>query len=495
MTRLLLNQIIICCLLLTEVCFAQNDGLPGANSTLLMNRGGQNNILKGVARLYQNHKCTGVLIDVGGNANSPAYVISNGHCAQEWDANKVFTNVPLEGYHVLFNYFIDQREHFDTVQVKKIAYSSMKGTDISILELNTTIAKLRAKGVEPFKIAQRMLKDEQEITLITAPAGPIPSDSIFLRKIDCEVKGTANLFEHFFHFDNLYKTNCLDVYGGGSGSPVFDRDNYDEVFGLLNTTTIEGSIPCAFGAPCELTKEGTTFIPNTSYVVPISGVANCFNENGVFDLTASDCPLPNQNQIWVKDFNLTSANSKDRSGERKRWGIKLQGPLKYYRYKIGLVGKSSPLDGDGYSKVKELQQDSVINEFLPLEEGRYILSVQGGNSKVLDRTWQPLKEASVVILNIDNTPPENPPSIRTNLATDSLVVRMNYSAPDHSRFELKYDIARDLDCDDDEGYVRYNWRNPPIFSVKDLPCKICVKAFDDAENSGNPTKLVVDIKE
>src|SRR5262245_13792912 len=127
---------------------------PSAGTVLLENGEGQNARFRGIGRLADAMSCTAFLVDNGGGADAPAYVLSNGHCASDWagSASSVRVEVdraPTSGATMRFDYFVDTPA--TPVAVKRIAFATMKGVDLSVVELATTRGELDARGILPLE--------------------------------------------------------------------------------------------------------------------------------------------------------------------------------------------------------------------------------------------------------------------------------------------------------------------------------------------------------
>lgn len=88
----------------------------------------------GIPRVKVTGSCSGVLLKPYDFApESPAYVLTNGHCARAFGSDEVLLDQPGSGT-VTFNYFHDAPER-PSFAVRSLRFSTMKGTDLAILEL------------------------------------------------------------------------------------------------------------------------------------------------------------------------------------------------------------------------------------------------------------------------------------------------------------------------------------------------------------------------
>lgn len=465
----------------------------GAYSTLLENAAGDSE-LSGIARLNGASSCTGAFVHPSGDDDAPAYLITNGHCAQEWDANRVFIDVPVEGWSATFNYFVDTVEEQVSVPVSRVAYSTMKGRDVALLELETTAGELIAQGIRPLTIADGMPEEPFAMRVVGVPVSSVPADLSYLREERCLAVGRADLLEFIWHFNDAVINACQDIYGGSSGSPVFAGDDA-AVIALINTTNIGGRTACGLGNPCEVRPDGVVMNPDTSYATPVAAVGACFGEDGRFDLSAAGCPLDDGRQLSLEGFPPQGIQSvtvtADGSEQVAGWNTALVGDLPYFRYKIGRAGEVDCRTEEGYSEVVALAERSLIDEPLPPEEGFYVLCVLAGESPEVDGTWQPVERPTMVWAEIDMTPPALRPEL--SIAPDGFGgfrFEPLFAPPELSHFEVLFGPAEEIDCADRDAYVPYR-RFPFNLPPEQVPARICVVGFDVAGNEGEPYEVVV----
>ena len=104
-------------------------------SVVLSNADGRN-AYTGVARLQGRATCSAALLDAGAGAGAPAYVLTNGHCSTTFGSNELALDQPApSSYAASFGLFADTPAALHVVPVRRIAFSSMKGTDLSLMEL------------------------------------------------------------------------------------------------------------------------------------------------------------------------------------------------------------------------------------------------------------------------------------------------------------------------------------------------------------------------
>ncbi len=447
-----------------------------------------------MARFNGASACTGVFVAPVENPDAPAHLLTNGHCAQEWNANAVFTDVPVEGWSATFNYFADATEGQITFPVARVAYSTMKGRDVAVVELAATVGELRAQGIEPLPLADALPEGVFALRVVGAPTSGVPEAQSFLREERCTTRPSVDLFEFIWHFTDALPNTCRDIFGGSSGSPVFAGDE-PAVIGLINTTTVGGLTPCALGAPCEVRPEGTLFVADTSYATPVAGLGACFDAAGAFDVAAAGCPLDDGRQLLISGYPTQGTRNPtmtpDGQSVPATWQATLSGELPYYRYKIGRAGQVDCRAQEGYGAPIALADASLIDEPLPAEEGSYLLCVVAGESATPDGTWQPVERATVARAEVDNTPPAlTPQVIFYPDGFGGFRFEPIFVTPELSHFEVKYGPAGEVDCADPTGFAPYR-RFPFDLPAEQLPARVCVIGYDTPGNAGAVHEIVV----
>ncbi len=464
-----------------------------SSSSLVSITEGNNYLYTGIGSLFADSRCTATYIKVSFEPDAPAYVITNGHCVQNWHPNEVILDEPAD-YSVIFNYFVDTVDEQVVIPVSRIAYSTMKGRDVAILELDATNSEMASvPAIESFRIADSEVP-VSSMRVLGIPVNSIDANQQFLRQENCDVLGGANLLEFQWHFFDTYRNNCQDIFGGSSGSPVF-YPNSDEIFALINTTTIGGLSACALGSPCEVTAEGTELRENTSYATPIHGVGNCFDVAGIFDLMAPDCPLDDGAQLSLEGYPQQAQQPlvTDNEGNTKpsAWNTVLMGDFTHYRFKTGPVQDIDCRDEADYSAPIALADADMIDEVIPEAEGVYYLCVLAGNSNNIDEAWQSASNATIVIAKIDTTPPSLEPMLSLNETPEGFSYEPIFQVPELANFSLKHGPVDAIDCDDPADYMPY--RRIPLFIEKgsETPAKICVIGSDYAGNLSPPKEWIV----
>lgn len=78
--------------------------LPTFSDGLISNEKGEVDLLKAIGQYDGDTRCTAVFVRLSDNENASAYVLTNGHCAQDWNPNAVNIDKAID-HKVYFNVF------------------------------------------------------------------------------------------------------------------------------------------------------------------------------------------------------------------------------------------------------------------------------------------------------------------------------------------------------------------------------------------------------
>lgn len=460
-------------------------------SELLENASGENRRWSGVGRFQNGASCTVFLIrPAGASESSPAYVLSNGHCISTASANEVIRDRALAaGSRVTFRYFRDTVSQQLPVRAVRVLHSTMKGFDLAVVELESTLAQLTAAGIEPLELSQDEPAVDEPVWSVGVPVVNIPQDEQFVRRSDCTLGPPADLIEFIWHFRASYSNDCSDIYGGSSGSPVVSRRS-GRVVAVMNTTTVgaaidTGDFRCFNGQPCEVVPGGFRYRRDTSYAVPVTGLTRCFGTTGVFDLAREGCPLDPGVQL-----TLSSPARAGKPGARWNATLSGSGELLYYRYKVAAEGLDDCRNDRGYGPPIALADSNRITDPLPEEPRRYYLCVLAGRTPQADNTWQPARFATMVHFRVDNSPPTIPISYLFVDLDDSYQTQPLFVLPEFSNFRYKLAESAADTCDLPGNYQTY--RRVPIRIPKNgAAYRVCYIGGDEAENETAPLELLL----
>lgn len=474
-------------LFLGDIEFVRPPQIVGANSSLLELADAANEPLRAVGRLQAGANCTAALIDTGGPDEAPAVALTNGHCVQQWESNHVFFDLPAEGTMVTFDAFVDAPDGGLPIPVERVLYSTMKGYDLGIIELAATVGELQAEGIQPLPLAAALPDLPAPVTAVGNPVSGVPASLAYLRAESCLATGTAELFEFQWRFSPSVRISCQDIYGGSSGSPVFGGDGRT-VLGLVNTTTVGGVTPCGNGMPCEVTASGTIARENVTYVVPLAGVAGCFDDAGRFDVLAEACPLDDGRQLLIANYPVQpvqpSAPDVDGVPRPVQWNAQLSGDRLFYRTKQGPAGVVDCTDEAGYSEPIALANSQLVTGPVGPEDGSYMLCVLAGDTPAVDDGWQSARHATVARIEIDSVAPTMRPALNIVRRGEDLSLEPIFVVPELVDFLLRVGPAGDS-CEGEDGYARYR-RIPITIPAEGLPATVCIIAADMAGNWSEP---------
>ncbi|HEY9725408.1 MAG TPA: serine protease [Chroococcales cyanobacterium] len=268
---------------------------PNVNWELLTAERGKT--YNGVGLLEQRGEgfCTAFFVNTEGDDKAPAYAMTNGHCSDNSrfpNAKEILINRPASLIFKL-NYFKNGKEHIRPVFVRRIVYATMKGTDITILELNTTFQQLVKEGFTPLKINEVPAGVGEPVEVIGIPMRDMEPALSFLHRVTCEVGESVKLREDVYYWDKSLRNRCSAV-GGMSGSPMISLKSR-RVVAIVNTAVDDEALSepeCSQNRPCEVLRDGTvaTF-PKENYAQQVSNIPSCFDRKGIFNLNLPSCKL------------------------------------------------------------------------------------------------------------------------------------------------------------------------------------------------------------
>lgn len=455
------------------------------------------NAYSGVARLRGGQTCTAVLLDTRaaapGAEELPAYVLTAGHCAGAFGANEVITGRAEADYEAAFHFFADTAADELAIGSVAVAFATMKGTDLALIELDATLAELEEAGVRAWRAATEEPRDDEPVVVVGAPLNPDGSDS-YLRLAACPLEGVAPvvLERQWTWFDAL-RHRCADVRPGSSGSPVVSRRS-GRLLGIVGTTTIgsEGSSDCALNRPCEAEGASAASREGTNYAAPTAGIEACFDDLGRLDLARDDCPLDDGRQIRATPDWLSAANPEladpPLGRPRPRWDVSLSGPFEGYRYKTGPAGGVDCRSTDGYGGLKLLAREPTIDDALPSREGRYSLCVLGAGTS--EEQGQDRRHPTLVAVQVDKTPPAREPDFEIVVEPEAYRITWRFDPPEIAGILFAAGPPGATSCADRAAY------RPaliPFLSLprREAPYRLCVIGFDAAGNSGAPVERIL----
>jgi hypothetical protein len=159
--------------------------------------------LYAIGQFFGPFNCTATYIEVPFQTlDSPAYIITNGHCAVEtFEDNPIYIDRPISAEVVFKNiYGIPENQHVK-FSTKKIAYGTMKGTDLAIIELNHTNRELQNAGIQPLKLATELPVKGAQVQALGYPLSLTP---INLRVSKGELGSVTKIAEYIWLWNDFY---------------------------------------------------------------------------------------------------------------------------------------------------------------------------------------------------------------------------------------------------------------------------------------------------
>lgn len=494
------------------------DSIPSFNDNTLLNKDVGLNALVRLER-DDGYFCTGVAFRTNNDPAAPAYVLSAGHCYALLE-NETIVNQTLasgKGIKAFFNRFHDAStsERF-SVAVKRVAYATMRGQDISILELNATQGELANRKILLPKLASSLPALEVPISTYG-----IRYDQPLMKALNCTLKTPVNLNEGNWVWWNVSSANCTRadlISAGASGSPVYQQGTASEFFGILNTANLNPpNLGCYENNPCELQKTQAVSKANGVYFMNVSVLRHCFNNQGQFQLSLKACPLPKQVSNYttlqrVSDPSVPNEELLLFFSQSRFPNPRYKNPLaryvykgttattnyhmelvkpenvpnrEAYRYKLTALADFNPSDPAGYSEPTRAASFSLN---YPSKAGTYIGSVIPNKNYNLNRL-NPL----AVYTHVFEIVYQNPLKIKAAKIVqgqDSKVLKVTEVSGDtkliNSIYGLAYQIGTNPDCSDFSRYSLDTDQRAIVLSLIPAGSKVCLSLVDRALNGSEP---------
>jgi uncharacterized protein (TIGR03437 family) len=437
--------------------------------------------------------CTGTLVDPSGAAASSAqaWLLTAGHCIS-LDPYGVIRNQTSTA-RVQFNYFIDTPGSMVTVQARRTGWSTMKGVDLGLIELDATLGDLAAKGIRPLRLAATRPATGRPVFWTGVSGSPIPPELQFLRLGRCTLGPRVALLEGSWIWKDDLSNDCPDLYAGASGSPLFDAGS-NEIIGVIGTSTILNfdhgpDYDCQVNRPCVLRDPGPAMETNTSYASSVEGIAPCFDPMNVLDVLRRGCALDPGFQLTIQSGANEVRPVVD--GNLATWDAALSGTFRYYSYKTFALGNGDCASASGYSAPRLVASAPVIRDPIGIQDGYYFLCVIAGDTPSIDPSWQLSANASVRFKRVDS----QPPVVQVDYEIEPLVngYRLLYQTGGDAPSGLGVALSKrgppsSTDCSDPQGYGA-QVSIPPVVRTSDFPTRICSIISDKAGNRAAPDQF------
>lgn len=442
----------------------------------------------GRVRVDGGRICSGSLIDTRGanpESDGSAYVLTSGHCAKG-DSNRYLVDTPASGS-VQFDFFHDTQSRQTSYTVKSIAWSTLRGRDIALLELDRTLGQLMDNGIMPLKLATQPLAVDSNVLVVGAPVDN------HLHRVACPQEQAADVFEAGWTWIDQLKNRCLDVTPGVSGSPVLDRYT-NEIVAIIGTTTRDsGRSRCTLNTPCEVSNGNAVTLPATNYATAITQLPACFND-GHFSPRSNACMLGPVTNFEAAFGDVFLRILRDQNGEfiPLQWQQTFTTDQPFYRVKLARTPGDCALV-DNYGPVQTSLGNGADHASHDLREGPglYFMCIIGQQHKAGPASRWAAFNARIYYRWLLAEPVQTSPVYSVfEDSKDVFTVRPVGISPDLdlSRYQYKIGQPNTLDCYDTEGYQVVR---PPLLDfqvpVADGRKKVCLKTADMA---GNPSPIV-----
>lgn len=463
-----------------------------APSLLLENTDGRNDHWKGIGRLqlskqYPEAYCTATLVDTRGekqDLTGPAYLLTSAHCVSQ-DTLNFTVDEPSDG-HVDFNYFHDTSANRHRYNVKQVSWSSQRGQDLAVIELDVTLQRLIEDGIQPLRLASKVPVPGDDLLIVGAPS---QFDEKGLRLSTCSYLSSETLIEQPAVFRNFYKDQCRGLKPGSSGSPVLDRLS-NQVLAVVATTTA-GALEenrCFADAPCELQKGQPRWAPASNYSNPVRALAKCFVD-GQFEPKAAGCDLLPTVSFTPKSHAIRYykriKNDAQGNPVLPTWKMAFDLSTPFYRHKT--VRDPQHCSSPRHYSQALAAKDALIDGAVGTEPGLYVLCVIGVDSEDQPPSPALMNNPLLITMEIAQPGPTRAPQLDIRKkGSGGYSVEWQFSHPGLSAYEYKLE----KDCEDTTGYTRAV--ETLTVEKEKLPASLCSRAIDMSGQRSAPRKDLLD---
>ncbi|NWA24281.1 trypsin-like peptidase domain-containing protein [Pseudomonas gingeri] len=446
----------------------------------LKNKNGESRHLSGVGRLADN--CTATLIDTRYRHEAtaqPAYLVTAGHCVSSNQkriiTDKIIANKVMD-FRIEFNYFGDTIDQIKTYTLKKINWSSVRGIDLAVIELEASLTELIDAGIQPLSIGSRP-EPGSAIAIIGAPGED------FLHQSFCTLAPTK---DGYINNDgesrillNSLNAQCRRIGRGASGGPIVERET-GKVVGVL------------YGAIGESDVYG-------SAIQPLQG---CFT-SGQFDPSITRCSL-----FPVYDIDAIVPQRRQNFLPAKpelgleavipSWDLKFSISTPFYRYKTE-HSLSAPCESPHDYSEAISADNAYIDKVIGTKSGRHWLCIIGVETPEQPPFHGIMKNNQT--MRVDLRDHGNEP-LEVDIATErenfsepvvyNLFASAYFSPPTYAQIYSKTGPASETDCDDPQGYeemyrrARESWVLLASWNSTQEEAKLCVYSKNARGESSRP---------
>jgi hypothetical protein len=389
----------------------------------------------------------------------PALILTAAHCANPSGLtgdNEVIIDRPMApGWQFTPAYFHDNKDDHTPIPIKRIVYSSMKSTDVAVLELDATYAELSSRNVEPLMLAS-FNASTNDIDTAHIPMGLFPG-GFFLRYSACKVKSARPIFEGYspirednpWYWPKALPTDCVGVYGGSSGSPVFVKDG-STVVGILATAVEPSLNGCGYGRPCEIADDSLISRPDVVYFNRVDHILRALKADNTLDLSKLD----QGDGVGLTRVGPWSTRSEvaDVSGKLQpaRWDLEIASGFQRIRYKTGPASSTHCDQPKGYGEALNVADQPLLRLPVDPKEGIQAICVIG--QKTAQTAWQSERDATIKLRQIDNTAPVDSPVFHVDEDPSFWLASTQNNLNEIVSTFIKYGPLDSTDCANADGY-------------------------------------------
>lgn len=424
--------------------------------------------------------CNAVLLDTRnhqGRAVGPAYVLTSGHCVFfSYGTARVREAFTAD---VTFNYFHDTPERRVSYAVKTAHWSSVAGTDLAVLELDTSLAVLVNAAIMPLKLASHRRTTDREVINVGAPTGFLKKG---LRMSACVESPLNSFAEHPGVFPSALRNRCNGLRPGSSGSPMLDRHT-NEITSIISkvASSIQKDIlnSCQNNSACEAAK--------FNYSYPVNDLYYCFVD-GVFRNDTPTCQLKRVEITLDEPWNLKPYVhlQRDAAGHvtHPTWNLRFSIEDPFYRFKA-VNDVSDCTRTQGY-QTAVASEEAYINQPIGPILGPHVLCILG-----VQKAEQPLTEAllrNAFTHSVFLTNPAPTPQLKHRYHIDW----ENQHSGFNRHFYYSVTSASRTTCGDIDD-ERYTLAMDGVFlEIEELPITLCSYARNSV---GQPSAIRTDVIE
>ena len=138
--------------------------------------------------------------------------------------------------------------------------------------------------------------------------------------------------------------------------------------------------------------------------------------------------------------------------------------------------------------------DNSINQKFAPGEGWQQLCIVGGDSQDSQGYWQPAAEAAILYARVDSQPPTAEPIVEFLADSGFFNVHIIYDPPELTAYQYQIGPSDQIRCEETGIYQPYGSKAIQL-PAQEFPLKLCVIAYDAANNASEPYQYICGEKE